>query len=98
MADAIWVKPSKDVFWTSNSNPGNAYYYDCMEVSIETDPNSPWPINYRYVGQITTTGKGQSPDRVQSIYVDNFEVPIFSQPVATIASRGMWSTSIGTNP
>ena len=80
MADAIGVKPSKDVFWTSNSNPGNAYYYD------------------RYVGQITTTGKGQSPDRVQSIYVDNFEVPIFSQPVATIASRGMWSTSIGTNP
>ena len=56
VTQAIGVKPYKDVFWTSRSNPGNAYYYDCMEVSLPTDTDtSPWPINYRYVGPINQT-------------------------------------------
>lgn len=59
MAAAIGVKPFKDVFWTSRSNPGNPYYYNCMEVNLEADPNVPWPLNYRYVGPINVTETGK---------------------------------------
>ena len=56
MADAIGIRAFKDVFWSSTNNPGNVYYYNCMEVNLEADPNSPWPINYRYTGPINQTG------------------------------------------
>ncbi len=60
ITQAIGVKPYKDVFWTSRSNPGNLYYYDCMEVSLDTDTDtSPWPINYRYVGPINQTSESR---------------------------------------
>lgn len=54
-AHALGLKPFKDVFWTSSRNGGNNYYYDCMEVALDADPNIPWPLNYRYVGQTSVT-------------------------------------------
>ena len=56
MVEALGLRPFKDVFWTSSSNPGNNYYYDCMEVDLPANPNVPWPLNYRYVGPINVTG------------------------------------------
>ncbi|TRY70847.1 hypothetical protein TCAL_01214 [Tigriopus californicus] len=59
-AHALGLKPFKDVFWTSSRNGGNNYYYDCMEVALDADPNVPWPLNYRYVGQASVTKSGHS--------------------------------------
>ena len=36
-------------------NPGNKFYYNCMEVAEEPDPNQPWDLKYRYTGYMNTT-------------------------------------------
>ena len=56
LAHNLGLRPFKDVFWTSPRNPGNDFYYNCMEVDLENDPNKPWELNYRYTGPISQTG------------------------------------------
>ena len=58
LSDAVGVRSFKDVFWSNRNNPGNVFYYDCMEVDLEADPNNPWPLNYRYTGAVNKTASG----------------------------------------
>ena len=32
LASSLGLAPFKNVFWSSQTNPGNKFYYDCMEV------------------------------------------------------------------
>ena len=47
LASALGLSSFKNVFWSSERNPGNKFYYDCMEVNNNTDPNVPWNLSYR---------------------------------------------------
>ena len=47
LASALGLASFKNVFWSSERNPGNKFYYDCMEVNNNTDPNVPWNLSYR---------------------------------------------------
>ena len=60
MASALGLASFKNVFWSSERNPGNKFYYNCMEVSNTTDPNVPWSLEYRYTGYQNTTKSGHS--------------------------------------
>ena len=58
MASALGLASFKNVFWSSERNPGNKFYYNCMEVTNTTDPNVPWSLEYRYTGYQNTTKSG----------------------------------------
>ena len=58
LATSLGLSSFKNVFWSSQSNPGNKFYYNCMEVSNNTDPNVPWSLKYRYTGYQNTTKSG----------------------------------------
>ena len=60
LATSLGLSSFKNVFWSSQSNPGNKFYYNCMEVSNQTDPNVPWSLKYRYTGYQNTTKSGPS--------------------------------------
>ena len=47
LATALGLSSFKNVFWSCQRNPGNKFYYDCMEVNNNTDPNVPWNLSYR---------------------------------------------------
>ena len=40
LATALGLSSFKNVFWSSQRNPGNKFYYDCMEVNNNTDSSS----------------------------------------------------------
>ena len=57
-ASALGLASFKNVFWSSPRNPGNKFYYNCMDVSNNTDPNVPWSLAYRYTGYQNQTKSG----------------------------------------
>ena len=59
LATSLGLSSFKNVFWSSQRNPGNKFYYNCMEVNNDTDPNVPWDLKYRYTGYHNTTKSGQ---------------------------------------
>ena len=59
LASALGLSSFKNVFWTSERNPGNKFYYNCMDVSNNTDPNVPWSLAYRYTGYQNVTKSGR---------------------------------------
>ena len=70
LAQSLGLVPFKNVFWSSRwaapwvrcrRNPGNKFYYNCMEVAEDPDPNQPWALKYRYTGYMNTTRCGGSP-------------------------------------
>merc|ERR1719458_1245234 len=60
LAQSLGLVPFKNVFWSSRRNPGNKFYYNCMEVNEDVDPNQPWSLKYRYTGYMNTTKSGHS--------------------------------------
>ena len=60
MTDSLGLASFKNVFWSSQRNPGNKFYYNCMEVSNNTDPNIPWTLEFRYTGYQNLTKSGHS--------------------------------------
>jgi len=60
LASSLGLASFKNVFWSSQTNPGNRFYYECMEVSNNTNPNQPWSLNFRYTGYKNKTKSGKS--------------------------------------
>jgi len=60
LAQSLGLVPFKNVFWSSRRNPGNKFYYNCMEVNEDVDPNQPWSLKYRYTGYMNTTKSGHN--------------------------------------
>ena len=60
MTSSLGLASFKNVFWSSRRNPGNKFYYNCMEVSNSTDPNIPWTLEFRYTGYQNVTKSGHS--------------------------------------
>ena len=59
LATALGLAPFKDSFWSSRTNEGHPFYYDCMIGESEQDPNLPWTVSYRYDGPRAKTVSGQ---------------------------------------
>lgn len=58
LVSSLGLASFKNVFWSRNYNPGNKFYYECMEVTNNTDPNQPWSLQFRYTGYQNTTKSG----------------------------------------
>ena len=58
LATSLGLAPFKNVFWSSERNPGNPFYYNCMEVANNSDSDKPWELNYRYTGYNNLTKSG----------------------------------------
>ena len=59
LASSLGLASFKNVFWSNERNPGNKFYYNCMEVSNSSDSNKPWNLNYRYTGYHNVTKSGR---------------------------------------
>ena len=58
LASSLGLAPFKNVFWSTQRNPGNPFYYNCMEVANNSDSDKPWELNYRYTGYNNLTKSG----------------------------------------
>ena len=58
LSTSLGLSSFKNVFWSNERNPGNKFYYNCMEVSNNSDSDKPWDLDYRYTGYINITKSG----------------------------------------
>lgn len=76
LATSIGLSAFKNVFWTNQENPGNKFYYECMEAKNNTDPNQPWTLEYRYTGYLNSTRSGHQCRNWNDLNL-NWEWPLY---------------------
>ena len=60
LSASLGLSSFKNVLWSSSHNPGNKFYYNCMDIKNNTDPNIPWSLAYRYTGYNNVTRSGRA--------------------------------------
>ena len=94
LASSLGLAPFKNVFWSTQRNPGNPFYYNCMEVANNSDSDKPWELNYRYTGYNNLTKSGYTckvttKNILVWIIVWTYSHSLYSISIIYISSHGM---------